>query len=67
MWMLRTIVPKLDFTRSHYLMILHQNWSKNPVMMKDEISSSLKASDTFGLNFSECATFGLKVQVIYVS
>ena len=29
--------------------------------MKDEISSSRKASDIFGLIFTECATFGLKI------
>ena len=29
--------------------------------MKDEIRSSLKASDIFGLIFTECATFGLKI------
>ena len=28
--------------------------------MKDEISSSLKASDIFGLIFSACATFGVE-------
>ena len=29
--------------------------------IKDEISSSLEASDIFGLLFTECATFGLKI------
>ena len=29
--------------------------------MKDEISSSLKASNIFGLIFTECTTFGSKI------
>ena len=36
-------------------------WCRGFEDMKGEISSSLKATDIFGLIFTECATFGLKI------
>ena len=64
--MLRALYSQSDFGCLHCLGIITSTfWNtieccRGLEDMKDEISSSLKASDILGLIFTECATFGLK-------